>query len=142
MKRAFAIVFNTRTLVLLLTLGVAFALLLDQVPSRHFDVRSVSATEAGSLIDAGALIVDVRGQEGFDRGHIAGALLIPLAVLRAGIPESIANAKHRSVVVYCGNGESRGPEGTRLLSDAGFAQAVNVRGGIAAWAAAGLPVIN
>jgi len=67
-------------------------------------------------------------------------MLVPLAVLEAGIPASLSAAKDKPVVVYCGNGSTRGPEGTHLLHQTGFSQAVNLRPGLEGWAKAGLPI--
>ena len=108
--------------------------------SESFDVRSVTAIEAKALIDSGALVVDVRGKEQFDGRHIPGAISVPLAMLRAAIPASLAHATTKPVVVYCGDGVTIGPEGTALLNKAGYAKAVNLQAGIQGWADAGYPV--
>ena len=66
-----------------------------------------------------------------------GALLIPLAVLSAGIPAELLSLKDREIVVYCNKGRHIGPEATQILNQAGFAGAVNLEKGIEGWAAAG-----
>lgn len=106
----------------------------------HYHVKSVSATQARDLIETGALVVDVRGEPAYQRGHIPGALSIPLAVLEAGIPAALVQAMAKPVVVYCGDGVSIGPQGTKILNDAGFAQAVNLERGFSAWQSAGQAV--
>jgi rhodanese-related sulfurtransferase len=104
------------------------------------DYPEVTLTEASALISAGAVVVDVRGPESFKEGHIPGAIPIPLEILRQDIPASLIDAKAKSVVVYCGHGQGRGPEGTRLLAKAGFARAANLRSGLEGWKTAGLPL--
>jgi rhodanese-related sulfurtransferase len=106
----------------------------------RYDVPEVDNVQAKALVDAGALVVDVRGAEQFAYRHIPGAVLIPLEVLRTAIPASIAAAKQKSVVVYCGDGISHGPEATHLLQQAGFKKAVNLKSGIEGWSNAGLPI--
>lgn len=110
-------------------------------PTQHqFDVKSVAVTEAKALIDAGALVIDVREQKAFDNRHIPGAILLPLAVLRIAVPATIEYAMSKPVVVYCGDGVTTGPEATQILNKAGFGGAVNVKAGIEGWAQAGLAV--
>jgi rhodanese-related sulfurtransferase len=70
--------------------------------------------------------------------HLPGALLVPLEVL--GHLSKLEAAKAQSVVVYCGNGSARGPEAVRMLGQAGFAYAVNLKPGIEGWRATGLPL--
>jgi len=43
------------------------------------------------------------------------------------------------VIVYCGDGSTRGPEAAHLLAQAGFTQAANLRPGFSGWRDAGLP---
>jgi rhodanese-related sulfurtransferase len=105
-----------------------------------FDVNQVTVQEAKSLMDTGAVVIDVRGAEAYHTSHIPGAISLPLALLHSGIPQSIMQAKMKPVVVYCGDGVKSGPEGTHLLNKAGFANAVNIKSGIEGWEKAGLPV--
>lgn len=101
-------------------------------------VRDVSAREAKAMLDAGAIAIDVREKAVAASSHLPGSLLIPLEVLHANLPRLEAY-KARPVVVYCGNGSSRGPEAAALLGRAGFAKVVNLRYGIEGWRSAGLP---
>lgn len=111
-----------------------------QESHRYDDVRNVSVGEAKVMIDAGALVIDVRGESAFQKRHIPGAINIPLAILESGIPASIASAISKPVVVYCGDGVTIGPHGTQLLNDAGYKQAANIQGGLDGWTKAGLPI--
>jgi len=106
-----------------------------------YKVREVDVTGAKALIDAGALVVDVRGKEQFNARHIPGAMLIALDDLRSGIPAQLrAIAKDRPILVYCNQGLVHGPEGTDILNKAGFAGAVNLKDGIEGWVGAGQAV--
>ena len=131
---------SQRAMLTLLVAAAAILFAMGQASRSNFDVKSVSIAEANTLIDAGALVIDVRERDKYDYRHIPEALFIPLEVLRAGIPASITYAKSKPVVVYCGDGVTHGPEGTDLLQKAGFSNAVNIKRGIEGWAAAGLPV--
>jgi len=108
--------------------------------SRPINVPEVGPSEARSLIDSGALIVDVRGRKAYEERHLPGAISVPLGEMERAIPPSIAQAGDRPIVVYCGDGARSGPLGTRLLNDAGFARAVNLKSGLQGWSKAGFPV--
>lgn len=106
----------------------------------HYDVKEVSTQEAKSMMDSGAVVVDVRGPESFKSGHIPNSIPMPLEVLRVGIPASIQMLKGKSLIIYCGDGVRRGPESTDLLNKAGFAKAVNLKHGVEGWTGAGYPL--
>lgn len=131
---------SPRHILILFALTIALLIMMSQSPQRHFNIINVNVGEAKALIESGALVIDVREKKQFDYRHIPGAILIPVAVLRSGIPASIAYAKDKPIVVYCGDGVTHGPEGTELLNKAGFKKAVNIQRGIEGWAGAGLPV--
>jgi rhodanese-related sulfurtransferase len=85
------------------------------------------------------LVIDVRGKADYARGHLHGALHIPLAKL----PERLKRLPHdRPIVTYCNMhhpGQSRGERAAALLSGEGF-QALAIDGGFTAWEAHGLPI--
>jgi NADPH-dependent 2,4-dienoyl-CoA reductase/sulfur reductase-like enzyme/rhodanese-related sulfurtransferase len=70
------------------------------------------------------LLVDVRTPQEYDRGHIPGALNIPVDELRSRLGEL---PHDREVAVYCQVGQ-RGYLATRILAQAGF-QVANLGGG-------------
>lgn len=73
--------------------------------------------EASSLVEAGALLLDVRTREEFASGHVPGALNIPIQELANRVTE----LKHpeRQLVVYCRSG-ARSAAAAELLKAAGF----------------------
>lgn len=80
----------------------------------------------------GVLLLDVREPYEWDAGHVAAALHVPMAqVSLENVPTD------RPVVVVCRSGNRSGTV-ARLLQEAGV-DAVNMLGGMQAWAAAGLP---
>ncbi len=105
-----------------------------------YAVASITPLEAKSLIERGALVIDVRKRGSFDEQHIPGALSMPVEILRTEIPAIVAGVLGRPIIVYCASGSGRGPEGTWLLNRAGFAGAVNLESGIEGWRASGQPL--
>jgi adenylyltransferase/sulfurtransferase len=83
-------------------------------------------------------LVDVRELAEWDTGHIAGARLVPLAVLRAD-PEA-ALVRGRSIVFICAKGV-RSLAAAKLAERFGYDRLYNLEGGTKAWGAEGRPLI-
>jgi rhodanese-related sulfurtransferase len=105
------------------------------------DIREVTIPEAKTMIDAGALVIDVRDRAVSASAHLPNALLIPQEVLAARIGKIEADLT-RQVVVYCGDGSRLGPDATATLNQAGYKNAVNLKSGIQGWRSAGLPIAS
>ena len=80
-------------------------------------------------------LLDVREQDEWDAGHIAGAQHIPLGQLGARVSEV---PRDRTVVTVCRSG-ARSERAMTGLRGLGY-QAENLEGGVTAWARAGLPL--
>ena len=107
--------------------------------------HDVDVAQAIALIDAGALVIDVRNRATSASAHLPGALLIPLETLEANlarIETAGESGKASSIVVYCGEGTQLGPRAVRRLTGAGFTQVVNLKAGIQGWRRAGLPTVK
>lgn len=83
----------------------------------------------------GLQILDVREDDEWAAGHVAGALHIPLGELGARISEL---DRDQALAVVCRSG-NRSSRAVTALTAAGLT-AHNVDGGMSAWAAAGRPV--
>jgi rhodanese-related sulfurtransferase len=91
------------------------------------------------LINRGkTTILDVRDAKEYAEGHLADAKNIPLAELDTRIAE-LDKFKSRSLIVVCKSG-ARASSAAAKLAKAGFADVINLDGGIAAWQKAGLPL--
>jgi rhodanese-related sulfurtransferase len=89
--------------------------------------------------EASALIIDVRGKADYARGHLPGAVHIPLAEL----PRKLKRLPiDRPIITYCNMhhpGQSRGERAAALLAEHGL-QASALAGGFAAWEASQRPI--
>ena len=104
-------------------------------------VNHISPTEASALIESkDTLILDVREKEAFEKGHLPGAISVPIGELDKRLDEFSAH-KAEDVVVYCNDGSTRGPRATKQLNDAGFSKAMNLKGGVEGWKKASLLMI-
>ncbi len=101
-------------------------------------IETLDPAEITLLLHAGKLLlVDVREPEEYASERIPGALLYPLSSFDAA---TLPNDGPRRVVFHCGSGKRSLAAAERRLA-AGQPHAAHMRGGIAAWKAAGLPVI-
>jgi hydroxyacylglutathione hydrolase len=87
---------------------------------------------------AGVLVIDVRGRNEWDAGHIKGAMHLPLAELPDRLHEIPAN---QPIAVHC-QGGSRSAIAASVLEAAGHRDVVNVTGGFGDWVKGGFPVEN
>mgnify|MGYP000886905798 CR=1 FL=1 len=96
-------------------------------------VRNVGASRfARELADAGPagrFLIDVREPAEFARGHIRGAVNIPLSQLAERIGEIPAD---RKIFVYCQSGV-RSRRAARMLKKRGCRDIVHLNGGLASW---------
>ena len=90
---------------------------------------------AVALLAEDAVLVDVREAYEWDAGHVAGAVHLPLDAMSDRLAEF---PRDRRIVVVCRSGR-RSARATELLTRSGF-DAVNLEGGLLAWAEAGLPL--
>ena len=98
-------------------------------------VRGIGPLEADDLQRSRAALLDVREPSEWQAGHAPSALHIPLGELEDRVGTL---ARDRRWVVVCRSGH-RSARATALLCRCGF-DAVNLHGGMEAWASAGLPV--
>lgn len=101
-------------------------------------VNQIEPMEAIRLINhEHAPVIDIRSPEDFANGHILNALNITEADLPGRKPE-IEKMRKKPVIVYCQNGTAS-PRFVRLLKAQGLV-VYSLRGGIATWQRAALPL--
>jgi rhodanese-related sulfurtransferase len=101
------------------------------------EVPEIEVAEAARRVDGDAILLDVRESDEWDAGRVDGALHIPLGQLAARQGEVPSD---RVLVVVCRSGVRSARAAAALL--AADYDAVNLAGGMKAWAAAGLPVVT
>ena len=101
-------------------------------------VEAVSRAELLERVRSGdAVVVDLRPDEEYEAGHIAGAISIPLAELEAHLADLPPGVE---IVAYCrGPYCALAPQGVALLRRAGR-RARRLEDGFPEWRLAGLPV--
>jgi rhodanese-related sulfurtransferase len=97
----------------------------------------ISAHETAALMkgEPRPVLIDLRERADYDQGHIPGALSVPSMEFKERLT-SLKLPKFDPVVLYGGD-EARARDATRLLYESGYQGALTLKGGIAAWQAAG-----
>ena len=99
----------------------------------------IGTLEATRLMNQGrALVLDVREQKDYAAGHLPKARHIPIRELSGRLKE-IEKFKDKPVIVTAQAG-ARSGAASRLLKAAGFTTVYQLKGGVAAWQQASLPV--
>ncbi|HEV2888634.1 MAG TPA: rhodanese-like domain-containing protein [Jatrophihabitans sp.] len=100
-------------------------------------IPEVSAAETVELLNGDAVLLDVREQHEWEAGHAPQARHLAMSELAGRVSEIPTDV---AVVCVC-HGGGRSGAVTDALNRAGF-NALNLRGGMVAWEAAGLPVLD
>jgi len=117
---------------------LALAVLAFELRQRVHAAAAVSPTEAVRLMNDGAVLVDVRSMNQFKDGHIAGARSLPGDQIAEGA-KALDKFRDKTVITCCDSGMTSGAA-ARKLTELGFKQVYNLRGGLAAWRQDNLPV--
>lgn len=90
----------------------------------HGAVKQVHVSEARELVENKACIIDVRGRDEFDMGHLIGAVNIPLGELRQRVSEF---PHDRPVYLHCRTSQ-RSYNAAMALKGRGFDNIINISG--------------
>ncbi len=104
-------------------------------------IAEIDVEEARVLLaaDEAPALIDVRAPAEWNQGHLPDATLIPLGELEERIGEAVPD-RERPVLLYCRTG-SRSRRAAEALSALGYAQPMNLQGGIVAWEERELPTV-
>lgn len=108
------------------------------------DIPRITTDELKSLIDSGEsfLLIDVRTQDEYIKGHISGAVNIPLADIDKQIGK-LSLAKDREIVTVCDNeGCNRSDQATSKLIGLGFTDVRSYSAGIHEWELSGNQLVT
>jgi rhodanese-related sulfurtransferase len=119
---------------------MALVVLSYEIRQRIATAAAIAPNEAIRLMNAGAVLVDLRSANQFKDGHIAGAKNLPGDQIAAD-PKALERLAAKKVVLYCGDGATTAAA-QRTLARAGAKDVYSLRGGLAAWAQENLPVVK
>jgi len=99
---------------------------------RQPSYRELTVDQAAVILEnEQPLLLDVRTRAEYERGHLAGSILIPVQELQRRAVELDAY-KDRDILLYCATG-NRSTVASKILIDRGFKHISNMRHGIVAW---------
>jgi rhodanese-related sulfurtransferase len=103
--------------------------------------KAVSPQEATFLINReDALVLDLRTDDLFTKGHIVNAINIPLVDLVTKLGQ-LAKFKGKPLILVV-NGTQAPTKVDALLEEGGFSKICYLQGGMAAWQSASFPVVK
>ena len=100
-------------------------------------IREVSPADANQRRTQGALFIDVRETEDFNKEHAQGATHLSRGMLELKI-EQAAPDTGKEIICYCGGG-SRSALAAESLQRMGYTNVTSMAGGFKAWKEQGLP---
>ena len=103
-------------------------------------ITEISVSDAAREIERGAMLIDVREQEDWEKGHAAGAVHLPRGTVELDVEEK-APALDTPIICHCGGG-SRSALVAESLAKMGYTNVKSLAGGFKAWTAAGLLVVE
>jgi rhodanese-related sulfurtransferase len=117
---------------------------LELVKSR---IEEVLPPEARERIEAGAVVVDVRDSDRFEKGHLDGAVNISSGESArdahdspyAETIEQAAGGRDKQVILYCGEGNRSARTADALRNEHGFENVASIIGGVKLWSELGFP---
>ncbi len=130
---------NNTLLVLMLMISF-FVLVFSELRRKASGMVGIDPIEAVQLINNDGIVLDLRSNEAFSRGHIVNAKSIPFDELDAH-KNKIDAFKNRPIVAVCEAGTTS-TRAVATLRSSGFESAYGLKGGMNAWSLAGLPVVT
>jgi rhodanese-related sulfurtransferase len=85
-----------------------------------------------------AIVIDVRDNNAFAKGHIIGSINIPHTMMDKQM-DKLQKYQGKPIVIVCHNGQTAPQEGVKLRKQ-GLEKIFFLSGGLVAWQEAGLPL--
>ena len=131
---------TNHTLLVTALLFSFFLVIFTELRRQASGMTNVEPQAAVKLINADAVVLDLRSADSFALGHIVNAKNIPFDELEAN-KDKIDKYKSRPIIAVC----NQGVTSTRVVKSLRKTGAENVyglKGGITAWTQANLPLVT
>ena len=131
--------YAAQPIVVIAFVGLTVAIVVNELRTLTRKWKSVSPAQLTDLVNReDALVIDLRGQGEFEKGHILGARHVLPSQLDPS-HKLLAKAADRPVVLVCAAGMTASATAGKLVK-AGLRNVSVLDGGVGAWQAAGLPL--
>jgi rhodanese-related sulfurtransferase len=131
---------GNHTLLVLALMVSFFIVVFTELRRKASGLVNIEPIAAVQLINNDATVIDLRSVDAFSRGHIVGARNIPSDELDAKMNKLDA-LKSKPIVAVCDAGTTS-TKAVNALREAGFESVYGLKGGMAGWGMAGLPVVT
>ncbi len=133
--------FTSNHMLLVLALMISFfVVVFTELRRKASGLVNIEAAEVVKLVNNDALVIDLRSTEAFSRGHIVSAKNIPSDELDTKLNQ-LQRFKSKPIVAVCEAGVTS-TKAIDTLRAAGFESVYGLKGGMAGWSQAGLPVVT
>ncbi len=133
--------FTSNHMLLSLMLMISFfVLIFSEMRRKASGMIAVDPVAAVQLINNDGIVLDLRSNEAYSRGHIVNAKSIPFDELDAH-KKRISAFKNKPIVAVCEAGTTSA-KAVASLRSSGFESVYGLKGGMNAWNQAGLPVVT
>jgi rhodanese-related sulfurtransferase len=117
-----------------------FVLIFTELQRRTRGLTNLEPQDAVRLINADAVVIDLRSAEAFARGHIVNAKNIPFEDLAAN-KDKISKYAKKTLVAVCDAGMTSSKV-VESMRKTGVENVYGLKGGITAWTQANLPLVT
>ncbi len=131
---------GNHTLLVTALLFSFFLVIFIELRRKAQGITNIEPQDAVKLINADAVVLDLRSSEAFARGHIVNAKNIPSDELTAN-QDKYKKYKSRPILAVCDAGVASS-RAVDTLRKAGLENVYGLKGGIAAWTQANLPLVT
>lgn len=121
--------------------AIAIAVVVNEIRERAKGFAAISASQAVLMMNHGALVLDIRGKDVYDSGHIGEARHVAEGELESTADSLKKKWLEKDVIVYCDSG-MRSATAARNLAKLGFGKVVSLAGGMDGWRKENLPVVK
>lgn len=115
--------------------SIEFLAIVDDAKSR---ITEISVVDSVDRQRAGANLIDVREDNEWQAGHVAGAAHMGRGIIERDIVKKIPD-KDAEIILYCGGGY-RSALAADMLQKMGYTNVLSMAGGWKAWNDAKLPI--
>lgn len=117
-----------------------FLIVFTELRRKAQGITNIEPQAAVKLINADAVVLDLRSSEAFARGHIVNAKNIPSDELAAN-KDKYMKYKSRPILAVCETGMTSA-RAVNTLRKSGIESVYGLKGGISAWTQANLPLVT
>ena len=133
--------FTGNNTLLVVALMISFFLVIfTELRRKASSLVNVEPSDAVKLMNNDAIVIDLRSAAAFALGHIVNAKNIPSDELDSKMAQ-LEQHKANSIVAVCDAGVTS-TKAVNTLRTAGFESVYGLKGGMAGWTQAGLPVVT